>query len=250
MFACNVCGAPVTTVPAEELSREGGLCPACGSQVRLRAIAHLVGTALYGTSLPAPSWPRIERTGYGVSDWPGFGPVFGNAFHYINTQFDRELYPGALFLDVTRPAPELLGTADIVTCSDVLEHVEAPVQAAFDGLYSLLKPGGTLVFTVPYGLEYTVEHFPELHAWHLEDRAGTRVLVNRTRDGRRQEFADLVFHGGGDAVLEMRLFGLVDLRRHFASAGFVDVEVMPGDVLEYGIRLEPWSRPIVARRPA
>ena len=58
------------------------------------------------------------------------------------------------------------------------------------------------------------------------------------------------FHGGGEAVLEMRLFGLADLQRDiFARAGFVDVEVMADDVPQYGIRLEPWSRPIVARRP-
>jgi hypothetical protein len=50
-------------------------------------------------------------------------------------------------------------------------------------------------------------------------------------------------------VLEMRVFGLGDLQEHLAKAGFIDIEVMQSDVLQYGIRLEPWSRPIVARRP-
>jgi dTDP-4-dehydrorhamnose reductase len=248
-FRCNVCGAPIATVAYKDLNREGGTCPTCSSNVRIRAIAHLVSIALYGRSIAVPEWTSIDRTGYGVSDWPWFEPAFVRAFKYVNTQFDRERYPDALFLDIMNPAPTLIGTADIVTCSEVLEHVVPPVRRAFEGLYALLKPGGSLIFTVPYSLEETIEHFPDLHDWRFEDRGGRRILVNHTRDGGVQEFRDLCFHGGGDAVLEMRVFGLGDLQEHLAKAGFIDIEVMQSDVLQYGIRLEPWSRPIVARRP-
>jgi SAM-dependent methyltransferase len=238
----------VTNVPFEDLSAEESTCPTCGAQGRFRAITHLLSRALYGESIPASTWRYVEKTVYGVSDWPHFERFFARVFRYTNTQFDRDRYPNAVELDVTNPPPALLGTADVVLCSDVLEHVPPPAQPAFDGLYALLKPGGTLIFTVPYSFEPTVEHFPDLYDWKFRERDGRRLVVNRTRAGLLQVFSNLRFHGGGDAVLEMRLFGLPSLMEHFATAGFVDVEVMPDGVPEYGIRLEPWSRPIVARR--
>lgn len=248
-FQCNTCGASVTTVPYEALEREGGQCPRCGSTVRIRALTHLLSLALQGRSVPTVDWVPTRKTVYGVSDWPGFAAYLHRVCRYTNTQFDRDAFPDATFLDITVPAEGFIGKADALLCSDVLEHVSPPVQRAFDGLFSMLQPGGTLVFTVPYSLEETVEHFPDLYAWKLVELRGTPVLVNRTRSGMIETFEGLVFHGGGKAVLEMRLFGLKSLLVHLAAAGFVDVTVMPDDVLQYGIRLEPWSRAITARRP-
>jgi SAM-dependent methyltransferase len=251
-FCCNVCGAGGEAASIDRLGRETGACRECGATVRLRALAHLVSTRLCGVSLPATAWPhRPGIVGYGVSDWPYFETAFAPRFHYINTQYDPALTGGRTFLDICKPPPELLGTADIVTCSDVLEHVAPPVQRAFDGLFALLKPGGALIFTVPYGLERTVEHFPDLFEWSLHaDPSGYMTLRNRTADGRVQEFADLCFHAGSQASLEMRVFGLEDLLEHLRRAGFVDLAIMSQDVLQYGIHFpEPWSLPITAIRP-
>ena len=201
--------------------------------------------------MTVPSWPkRPGVVGLGVSNWSGFAKFLSKKLRYIDAQFDRQLYPSHPFLDITQPTANYLNIADFVICSEVLEHVPPPVEAAFSGLYRLLKPGGLLIFTVPYGFEPTVEHFPDLHDWQLHDRSGTRVLINRTKSGTWEEFSDLCFHGGGASVLEMRIFGLDDLKSHLARAGFVDVEVMERDILTYGIRsVEPWGRPITARRP-
>jgi len=248
-FICNLCGIENTSFAIDELHREGGACRSCGSSVRARSLVHLTSMALFRRSIPAPSWYRAEKTVYGVSDWPGFEGRFNSAFRYVNTQYDTKGFPDATFLDICQPAQSFIETADAVTCSDVLEHVSPPVQRAFDGLFSLLKPGGTLIFTVPYSLAETVEHFPELHDWKLEDIEGTRVLKNKTAQGEVQEFRDLCFHGGGESVLEMRVFGLQDLLDHLVRAGFESIEVMSNDVLGFGIRLEPWSRPISARKP-
>jgi SAM-dependent methyltransferase len=156
----------------------------------------------------------------------------------------------AVRLDVTNPPPELFGSADVIICSEVMEHVVAPVQRGFDGLFALLKPGGTLVFTVPYWLEPTAEHFPNLHDWHIEQRDGERVLVNLTAEGTREEFSQLRFHGGGADVLEMRVFGLEDLIGHLERAGFADIRVRQESVLDYGICFRyNWGLPITARRP-
>ena len=237
-------------IPFETIERETGGCPACGSSARSRAVVHLLARTLYGNSAPAPDWPAIPAVVYGISDWSRFADAFSHAITYRNTQFDRQLYPDAVYLDITDPPDDLLGTADAITCCDVLEHVPPHPQAAFDGLFRLLKPGGSLIFTVPYTFEKTHEHFPDLHEWTLQDLSGTRVLINRTREGKLQAFDGLVFHGGGEAVLEMRVFGLPDIARHLTQAGFIGIEVMEDDVPEFGIRIGyPWSRPLTARRP-
>ncbi len=250
-FICNVCGAEVRSLALQDLDREGGACPKCGAVVRLRALAYLVGRALFQKAAPVPQWPkRPKLRGIGVSDWPKFEKIYASKFSYTNTQFDREIFAENLFLDVTDPGLEFVGTCDVVSCSEVLEHVEPPVQDAFDGLYSMLRPGGSLILTVPYIFGRTIEHFPELHDWKLVPNGDKRKLVNITSDGRRQEFTELCFHGGGSSVLEMRVFGLDDLERHLRDAGFMGVRIMDENPLEFGIYWpQPWSRPIVARKP-
>jgi SAM-dependent methyltransferase len=248
-FICNLCGADVRAHALDDLEREGGACPSCGASVRARALVHLTSMALWRRSIPATRWPRADKRIYGVSDWPGFEPFFRQAVRYINTQYDTAAFPGATFLDICQPPGPLVGTADIVTCSDVLEHVAPPVQRAFDGLFQVLKPGGALLFTVPYSLAETVEHFPDLHDWKLEATESGPILRNLTVDGTLQEFQNLCFHGGGELVLEMRVFGISSLIENLVRAGFEEIEVLSADILGYGIRLEPWSRPISARRP-
>ena len=186
---------------------------------------------------------------YGVSDWTNFKKYLAPKIGYVNTQFDPALGQDVLSLDITAPPAHLQNTADLVICSDVLEHVLAPVQRAFDGLGKLLRPGGVVVFSVPYSFEKTIEHFPELYDWTLTGKGDARALTNTTQDGRHQRFENLVFHGGGASVLEMRLFGLDALRQHFDAAGFSVISLMDYDVLEYGIRFGfTWGRPMVATR--
>jgi len=104
------------------------------------------------------------------------------------------------------------------------------------------------VFTVPFSLDpMTVEHFPELHEWRLEQSNGRFTLYNRTRDGRDQVFDQLVFHGGDGSTLEMRLFSRAGLEREFADAGFSRIRIADEPYLPFGIYWpEPWSVPIVA----
>lgn len=248
-FTCNVCGNKVSTFRQADLTRETGPCPQCGAIVRLRALAYLVGKALFETDLPVTKWPkRPDLRGVGVSDWPAFANIYSPKFSYVNTQFDRARYTEQPFLDITNPGSEFIGSCDVVSCSEVLEHVEPPIQRAFDGLFAMLKPGGTLVFTVPFVFGKTIEHFPELHDWTLAERNGKRTVFNATVDGRLQEFSPLVFHGGGSSVLEMRVFGRDDLLDNLRTAGFRDIHVRR-DVLKYGIRNGvAWSRPITAKR--
>lgn len=53
----------------------------------------------------------------------------------------------AMVADATRPVPGL-APADLVLCTEVLEHVEEPGRL-IGGLYGLLRPGGVLILTTP-----------------------------------------------------------------------------------------------------
>jgi SAM-dependent methyltransferase len=248
-YICNLCGFENET-DDDRFDREGAACGVCGGIVRLRTIGYRLGQLLFETDAPVPDWPeKLSAVAIGVSDWPRLEDVLSDKLRYINTQFDEDLRGGRPFLDITNPSQDFLSSADVVICSDVLEHVEPPVQGAFDGLFSLLKSDGVLIMTVPYDVGKTVEHFPELFDWKFENLNGRRILRNTTRAGEEQTFSNLVYHGGGEQVLEMRVFGLDDLRNNLASAGFGDVTVMDYDVPKYGIiQPEIWGRTITARR--
>ena len=57
---------------------------------------------------------------------------------------------------------------DFIIASDVFEHIAPPVSRAFVNARRLLKPGGVMIFSVPFSLEAdTVERFPELFDYRL-----------------------------------------------------------------------------------
>lgn len=243
-FACNICGASCRAA-IEKLEREGSHCPACDCTMRYRAVIHHLSTALFGRSLCIDQFPASARrlTGIGMSDSPRYAKRLAARLDYTNTYYHMEPR-----LDVLAPPREYLDRFRFVVSSDVLEHVAPPIDRAFANLHAMLVAGGTLVLTVPFAVDGdTIEHYPELHDYRIEQRAGGRVLVNRTIDGRVQEFDGLVFHGGPGTTLEMRLFSEGALRRHLHDAGFRDIRVHREHVLERGIYwAHPWSVPITA----
>jgi SAM-dependent methyltransferase len=253
-FRCNVCGTWGTLDLEGNLDPEGAICGGCSSNIRVRKVAQLVSDALFGRTFVLNEFPETPGVlALGISDSPAYAEFLKRAVPgYTNTQFDRALVNETTpFFDVVHPSTEFIGIADFVTCSEVLEHIEPPVQRAFDGLYSVLRPGGTLILTVPYTLERTVEHFPDLYQWRITRRGAKRVLMNRTRDGETQEFTNLRFHGGGADVLEMRVFGFEDILEHLKAAGFTDVRVHNENAPQHGIYLKyNWGLPFTARRPS
>ena len=244
IFECNVCSARCA-IPLSALEREAGHCGACDSNMRFRSVVHHLSVGLFGESLALRDFPPASRllSGNGMSDAPRLAAPLERHLKYRNTFYHQEPR-----LDIQRPAAEHLGAYDFVISSDVFEHVDPPVEAAFANLRRLLKPGGLLVFTVPFALQGdTVEHFPDLHQYRIEDRGGTFVLLNTTRDGRRQEHANLIFHGGPGNTLELRLFSEPSLRRNLESAGFGRIAFHREPCFKWGIYWNaPWSVPITA----
>ena len=245
-FRCNICGGKCSA-PEAALQREVPSCSSCGSTVRTRGIVHLLTTELFGVSIALPELPqRPDIAGIGLSDSEGYASRLAQRLDYRNTFFHAEPK-----LDISAVPPELSARYDFLIASDVFEHVAPPVSRAFVNARRLLKPDGVFVFSVPFSLApETVEHFPELHDYRLVHADGAWRLENRTADGRRQSFTDLVFHGGPGSTLEMRLFSRVALEREFAAAGFVGTRFVDEPYLPYGIVWpEPWSLPVVTRAP-
>jgi len=244
VFACNICGT-LCRAPMHALEREGSHCPACDCTMRYRAVVHHLSTALFGKSLCIDQFPASAQklSGIGLSDSPRYARRLAARLDYTNTYYHTEPR-----LDVLAPPREYLDRFRFIVSSDVLEHVAPPIDRAFANLHAMLVAGGTLVLTVPFAVDGdTVEHFPELHDYRIEQRAGGPVLVNRTIDGRVQEFDGPVFHGGPGSTLEMRLFSEGALLRHLHGAGFRDVRIHREPALACGIDwAHPWSVPITA----
>lgn len=246
-YVCNVCGAS-NQLDATSFQREGSACGVCGAVMRFRSLMCVLVERLFGAPLPLTALsPQKQLCGIGMSDAPAYARRLEELFDYTNTFFHT--HPR---LDITSIDNSSLERYDFVITSDVFEHVAPPVQCAFDNLFRILKPGGWAVFSVPFSLDdETKEHYPQLHDFTVSQGPDGRWrLSNVTADGRHQDYENLVFHGGPGSTLEMRLFSLSALQRHFLRAGFEDFHVHGESRFAFGIHWsEPWSITISARRP-
>lgn len=246
-FRCNICGSE-SAVLAGTLNRESPSCGYCGSTVRMRGMIHALSTALFFRSLAIPDFPENKAIlGKGMSDWEGYAKPLAEKLGYTNT-----FYHKAPRLDITQIAHQDRNSVDFILSTDVFEHVNPPVSIAFENARAMLRNNGAFIFSVPYVLKgQTIEHFPNLFDYRIETRGTKRVLINRTREGKIEEFEKLVFHGGEGETLETRLFSLPDLLNDLSRAGFADVKVMSDPCFEHGVYWpQPWSLPIVARPAA
>jgi SAM-dependent methyltransferase len=244
LFRCNICGSSCVA-PVSSLQREESSCDSCGSTVRMRGIVHSLSMALFGESFAIEDFPeRKNIVGIGMSDWDPYADRLKEKLSYTNTFYHKEPK-----LDVTNITSADEATLDFIISTDVYEHVCPPVSIAFENTYKMLKPGGSFIFSVPYSLEdSTLEHFPELHDWKLEKRE-VWTLINQTKEGKTQEYSDLVFHGGEGETLEMRVFCEKDLLNILRSFGFDEVSIMKEPCFPHGVYWPClWSLPMVARK--
>lgn len=244
-YTCNLCRAACRT-EEEDLGRETPSCPDCGSTVRMRAIGHLITTALFGTGLPLADLPyRPAIRAVGLTDAGQYAERLQAGIDYTNTSLHAEPR-----LDITAVPEDQAGRYDLVISSDVFEHVLPPVQRAFDGAAQLLRPGGHLVLTVPsLPTGSTFEHYPDAVDYEVvETTSGVFDVDIIESHGGRRRVSDPVFHGGPGSTLEMRVFSLPDVLRHLAAAGFTAARVLRGRVDDYGIRQDDgFSLPVLAR---
>jgi SAM-dependent methyltransferase len=231
--------------PVSDLQREASSCGSCGSSVRYRGVIRALSLSLFGQCLDIREFPaRPEIVGWGMTDWDGYATRLSKKFSYTNT-----FYHTTPFLDIMAISESDLGTLDFLISSDVFEHVTPPVMNAFSNARRLLKPDGVFVLTVPYVLEGdTLEHFPNLHTFTIFEEGDDRRLVNITFNGARENFSNLIFHGGAGSTLEMRVFAKNGLLSDLRTAGFSRVSICTDPCFEHGVFFwEGWSLPIIAR---
>jgi len=241
-FACNLCGA---WNEVEAFATEPATC-ACGSNVRLRALIHLLSLELFGRSIPLPEFPRLKSIrGLGMSDKECCAKLLAEKFDYTNTFYDREPR-----FDSSCPDESLWGQYDFILSADVLEHVGPPVAATLQQLFRMLQPRGFLgitVFCAPS--DRLREHFPDLHQYRVVPLGESQVLINRRADGTLEIRDDLIFHGGSGATLEMREFGATALRQALCAAGFRETEFLADNIPQIGVYFDhDVSQPLIARK--
>lgn len=229
-FRCNLCGAE-NQLEASRFHRELAHCTQCGSIPRYRGIIHLLSRVVGQAGRDLVHWLENKSLrGLGMSDWTGYADLLQSRLDYVNTFYHVE--PRLNILD---PEARFLGAYDFVISSDVFEHIAPPLDQAFQNLLALLKPGGTLLFSVPYTrAAVTAEHFPGLAEFVITDFLGTQILINRDGHGRYQVYDQLVFHGGDGQTLEMRVFCEQDLLDRLSRAGFVQIVVHDQPILDIG----------------
>ena len=235
-FICCACFRPTFAVNTKS-GREALNCYWCKSTSRERAIFFEIHKRY---ALKKVRHPFRNLKILGVSDGYLTSHRFKKIYKKRYTNFHYHMDPK---LDITNVTLDLMSSSDIVSCSEVLEHVVPPIQKAFDGLYQLLKADGVLILSVPHtdlnGKH--VEHFPVMKESRISTRESGFVLEGRSSDGKLLEFGGLTFHGGIGATLEYRIFSQESLERCLATSGFKKLTPHKNRLL-FGINWEPWSR--------
>jgi SAM-dependent methyltransferase len=241
-FTCNICGA---RNQVESMVTEPATC-SCGSNVRVRALIHLLSMELFGESLMLRDFPRLKSIrGIGMTDKECYAQILAEKFDYTNTHYDREPR-----LDITEPHPQLAGAYDFILAADVLEHIAPPIERALEEMCRLLKPNGFLGVTIYCQPgDQMREHFPDLNQYLIVTLGDSNVLINRRRDGALEVRDDVVFHGGSGVTLEMREFGITGLRSSLLAAGFRDIHLLAAEIPEIGVVFgQVVSQPLIARK--
>jgi SAM-dependent methyltransferase len=240
IFFCISCRKP-TIAKLTEASRERFNCAFCRSSSRERAVI----LAVKNSALES-RFKNKAKIIIGISDGEhtasSLSKKFGNKYKNYHYHMDPKL-------DITSVPSSLKGLADVISCSEVLEHVEPPISKAFLGLYSLLRPGGLLVISVPHTPKGNLhkEHFPVLQSTQLS-LTPVPKLIGIDSDGTEVEYTNLIFHGGIGATLEYRVFSEDSLLESLRNVGFEEITQISNSHF-FGIHWEPWSRTWVAKKP-
>lgn len=127
--------------------RERMICPGCGLNCRMRAALHLIdrilqpgaASAIYATEQVTAFYSHLHKRYPGTVGSEYLGPEFPrgemNENGLRHETVENLSFPDAMF--------------DLVITQDVMEHVAEPVPA-LNEFCRVLKPGGTLILSVPF----------------------------------------------------------------------------------------------------
>jgi SAM-dependent methyltransferase len=206
---CNICGWSGEFL-RPEAEREGMLCGNCASSSRLRAVIYWLAKVTGNEPAPLYGWGRNPAVAILESSARGSYPVMlADKFDYYPTEYDPASIASGKsprhFADFQNLQ---FGDSvfDVVIASDVFEHVRDDA-AGYREIHRTLKPGGTMILTVPY-----------VHTQALTLR---RVDTSGTEDVLLMEPE---YHGGGGHTLTYRTYGR-DLLTLLGDTGFAVAHV-------------------------
>lgn len=236
-FLCIACLKPTKSLEGS-YGREGSNCRWCKSTSRDRAML----LAIHGSYLlKILKNPKSRPNIIGVSDGELMATALKRIYGKKYQNFHYHLEPT---LDITQVPLHLHSSADIISCSEVLEHVAPPVRLAFRGLFEILKPQGSLIFSVPHTLPESkhIEHYPDMLNYKLDLTVNQKPrMIASLTSGEIAVYENLVFHGGVGSTVEFRVFSESSLKTFLKDQGFKRFN-KKGNVVLLGIRWEPWSR--------
>jgi SAM-dependent methyltransferase len=232
-FICNITGKHFDLNNNELIHREG--CCSFGYNSRFRAICYVFTKLFYGKCKILCDLEKNKKLkGIGMSD-AGWSDILAEKFDYQNTYYHT--FP---YLDIyNEEHVKNYNDLDFIVSSDVFEHINVypGLNYAFDNLYRMLKPGGILIFSVPYTHESHKEHYPNLYDYEIKIDNNLMVLHNKTINGTFEVFNKLTFHGGPGNVLEMRVFSKQSIIDYLTDSGFTEITFheIDKDMNRYGI---------------
>lgn len=214
IWECIFCSA--RNFRKSEIQRESMLCRNCRSTWRARATGLAVQQGLGYEIQPfkyiISDWSRI---GLGISDDINLSVVLHAKFFYSNSFYDT--FP---YLDIRNVPVLAKASFEFVTCSDVLEHIDTGIIKAFEGLRSLIKPGGFVVVSVPIDRsERHSEFYKDLSSFEIT----TDGVYWKNSKGRKYIDRSPEFHGGRGQNLAFRQFSVSSLNKSLRVAGFSKV---------------------------
>lgn len=235
MYTCNITGKKFD-IKESDKHREGALFE--GYNSRFRAICYVFTKMLFNeVRILVDCEPCKLLKGIGMSD-SAWADILQDKYNYVNTFYHQSPYLDIYNEEHLKQYSDL----DFIISSDVFEHVDPypGLQTAFNNMAKMLKPGGFIIFSVPFGIGNHVhkEHFPNLFKYTIKRDGDNWILENTTIDGKYEKFTDLVFHGGPGNVLEMRVFSKDSVTSFLKNAGFKDITFYKPDLVmknRYGI---------------
>lgn len=196
-----------------ENAREEIICVNCGSTWRERKLIYLI-LKIIGVHPEIFDKFQLDYSHriIGIGDSFRVQSALGSKFNYVNTFLDR--FPT---IDIEE-VPDDIEKFDVVSCSDVLEHV-VNLEKSIIGLEKLVKKGGFVVISAPMiKAGVTIEHYPDLQNFRVN--ADKSIIWKDSKDEIFQDPSP-IFHGGEGNVLEIRIISRSHLERLLINYGFI-----------------------------
>jgi SAM-dependent methyltransferase len=103
---------------------------------------------------------------------------YGLEYSKIGVEISKRNNPNACFEQADLTTKNLSSNyhirGDIITCCDVLEHIDDPVEVLNNG-YDMLKVGGAMIITLPGGPMSQLDHHIG-HRFHYDTKRLTKLL--------------------------------------------------------------------------